>query len=258
MRAPLLALLLAGLPVAASGQQSFSDSDFSFSIDLPEGLVPVDEAGRAKLLGDAAAARNLPRAEAAGQPVIHRHIWLDQGSPYHRQVEIYLLDAPPPWNPLKPADFAEAIGPKQGLTVEAHELLKPPAFGLRVEGTFLREPDKVPMRKVILYLPDVFGKRHGLVMLQAQASDWNIVKDEFAAALASVRMPRAPPPPELVEKVRDEGAAGGGPGSRPGAAPAPAAPVEEPGDWSSLPVLGSFALAVVLLVHLLLSARTPR
>src|SRR5262245_48715892 len=126
MRALLLALLLAGLSAPAAGQQPFSDPDFGFSIDLPAGLEPLDEAARSKALG-VAAAHNVPREEAAGQPVNHQHLWIDGSSPYHRQVEIYLNDVPPPWNPLKAADFAEVMRRQQGLSVTSHEVLKPPA-----------------------------------------------------------------------------------------------------------------------------------
>ncbi len=258
MRAPLLALLLATLPPAAAGQQAFSDPDFGFSLQVPSGLVPLDEAGRRKILGDAEAARNVPRADAGGQPVHHRHFWLDQSSPYHRQVVVYLLDVPPPFDPGKPEEFAAAMR-KDGMTVVSQERLKPPAFGLRVEGTFLREQDEVPMHRVVVYLPDVFGRRHGIVTLQAQESDWSIVKDEFQATLASMQLVRTPPPPEVVESAQKAAAAAGGaaPGRPPGA-PASAPPAEDPGDWGSLPVLGSFVLAVAVLAHLLLSARTPR
>ncbi len=73
--------------------------------------------------------------------------------------------------------FADAMG-KQGLTVETHEALKAPVTGWRVEGTFAREPDKVLIRKTVLYLPDLIGKHYGLVTLQCNASDWSIVKDQ--------------------------------------------------------------------------------
>jgi hypothetical protein len=172
---------------------------------------------------------------------------------------------------------------KTGLTVEAHESMKPPVAGFRVEGTFLREPDKAQMRKTMLYLPDPLGKHYGLVTLQANASDWNIVKDEFLTALASVRMSRTAPSKEAGEAAhkggKPEGAAGKpeGAGKAGGKAPgqgkgggegagkaapleaATAAPKPEPeSHWGEVRVWGSFVLAAAVLAHLLLSGRAPR
>ena len=57
-----------------------------------------------------------------------------------------------------------------------------------------------------MYLPDLFGKHYGLVTLQCNASDWNIVKDEFLAALNSTRMQRAPPPKEVTDALKEKAA----------------------------------------------------
>jgi hypothetical protein len=272
MRAPILAVLLAALAPLAAAQEAFTDPDFGFQIKLPAGLKPVDEAGRLALLGgDAKAARNTSRAEAGADPVQHHFFWLDETSPYNRQVSVYLLDAAPPW---KPEAFGEAMA-KSGLTVESQEAMRPPVAGARVEGTFLREPDKVALRKTVLYLADPFGKRYGLVTLQANASDWSIVKDEFHAALESTRMARQAPPKSAVEAAKQGGkpgapgmAEGAGPkgagkgGKGPGKAtagdPAAAAQPAPEGRWGSLPVLGSLILAAAALAHLLLSGRSAR
>ena len=143
MRAAL-ALLLAVLPAAAQ-TADFSDADFGFSIKLPPGLTPVDEAGRTLMLGSAAEARNVPRAEADGKPITHHFYWVDQSTPYNRQAALFLLDSPPPYNPAKPEDFLKAMG-NEGLKIESHELIPPPVFGLRVEGTFQRQPDNATLR----------------------------------------------------------------------------------------------------------------
>ncbi|HEX5010208.1 MAG TPA: hypothetical protein VFY71_07390 [Planctomycetota bacterium] len=274
MRTPLLALLLAALPAAAQTTE-FSDADFGFSIKLPDGLRPVDEALLKQNAGGTGWSGNVPRSAADGKPIVHRYAWVDQSSPYARQAEFTLLDQPPPWNPAKPDEFVAAMT-GQGLHIDAHELIKPPIFGIRAEGTFTRSDGKA-MRKMILYLPDIFGKRYGMLSFQAFDSDWNIVKPEFTAAIESVQIQRADPPPEVVEAAREREAAKGGgapgepgqPGGPPGAhgpgggkgghgggaAAAKTPPPEPPTDWASLKVAGSFALAAALLVHLLLSGR---
>ena len=253
MRAARSALLLAALASAPSAQSTeFSDPDFGFSITLPPGLRAADEAARARVLGDAALARNVPRADAGDQPVLHYHFWTDASTPYNRQVAIYLLDVPPPF---KPDDFG-AILEKDGLQLVAQESVKA-AAGWLVEGTFLRPPDQVRLHKLALYLPDLFGKRHGMVTAQAFDSDWSIVKAEFRAAIESVRMQRAPPPEQVVQQMKEQAAAGGGPG-KPGPRPAGAAPALDPGDWGSLQVVGSFALAALALAHMVLSGRGAR
>ena len=272
MRAPLLALLLAALPAAAQTTE-FSDADFGFSIQLPDGLRAVDEALLKQNATGTAWSGNVPRSDADGKPIVHRYAWIDHSSPYARQVELTLLDQPPPWNPTKPDDFVAAMT-GQGLKIDAHEMIKPPIFALRVEGTFTR-PDGKVLRKTVLYLPDIFGKRYGMLSLQAFDTDWSIVKPEFTAAIGSLKMQRADPPPEVIEAAKEKeaaraGADAAGPGGPPGpmgpgggkgghgagagAAKAPPPP-EPPTDWASLKVAGSFALAAVLLVHLLLSGR---
>ncbi|MBM3984948.1 MAG: hypothetical protein FJ296_04540, partial [Planctomycetes bacterium] len=204
MRAAVTTLLLAALTAAPAAQGTpFSDPDFGFTMELPPGLQPADEAARARVLGNPELARNVPREQAGGQPLRHYHFWSDAGSPYNRQVAIYLLDLPPPF---KPDDFAASLE-QEGLQLVAQEMLKAQSAWL-VEGTFLRPTDQVRLHKYALYLPDLFGKRHGLVTLQAFDSDWGIVKSEFRAALESVRMERAAPPAEMQQQA----AGGGGPG----------------------------------------------
>lgn len=258
MRAALATLLLAALASAPAAQGTpFSDPDFGFSMLLPPGLQPADEAGRAKVLGDPELARNLSRAESGGQPLRHYHFWSDASTPYNRQAAIYLLDVPPPF---KPDDFAASLE-REGLQLVGQENLKS-VTGWLVEGTFLRPSDQVRLHKYALYLPDLFGKRHGLVTLQAFDSDWNIVKAEFRAALESVRMERAAPPPEVMQQMQQQGAGGGPgkPGPRPGggAGHAAGATAEPAGDWGSLEVAGSLVLAALALAHLLLSGRGAR
>ena len=125
-----LALLLAVLPAAAQ-TADFNDADFGFTIKLPAGLTPVDEAGRALILGGAEQARNVPRAEAGGKTVAHHYYWIDQSSPYNRQIAISLVDGAPA-DPTKPDEFLAAMA-KEGLNVEKHEVIPPPVFALRVQ-----------------------------------------------------------------------------------------------------------------------------
>src|SRR5262245_41182677 len=129
MRAPILALLLAALAPLGAAQEVFTDADFGFSMKLPAGLKAMDEKGRAALLGNEQAAKNTPRADAGTEPVQHHFFWIDEGSPYNRQVSVYLIDGAPPW---KPEAFPEAMA-KTGLTVESQEAMKPPVAGARVE-----------------------------------------------------------------------------------------------------------------------------
>jgi len=257
MRAALSVLLFALLAAAPAAQEAFSDPDFAFTMQVPAGLKAMDDAARARVLGSPEAARNVPRAEAAGQPLKHAWFWHDATSPYNRQLAIYLVDGPPP---CKPEDFGKLLQ-GEGLEVVAQESLKA-AAGMLVEGTFLREPDQVRMHKYALYVPDLFGKRHAVVTLQAYDADWKIVQPELRKAAESVRMERAPPPPEVLEQMKQRAAEGGAPGAAgarpvPPAGPGSAGP-QAPGDWGSLEVVGSLVLAGAALAHLLLAGRGPR
>ena len=267
MRAPILAVLLAVLAPLGAAQEAFADADFGFAMKLPAGLRAVDEQTRAALLGgNEKAAKNTPRAEAGTEPVQHHYFWVDETSPYNRQVSVYLIDGAPPW---RPEAFPEAMA-KGGLKVESQESMKPPVAGARVEGTFLREPDKVQLRKTVLYLPDPYGRRYGLVTLQANGADWSIVKDEFHVALESVRMLREPPPKDAAGKAgkpeagaaRPEGAPGGkGAGKAAKGQPVGPAVADAPepeSRWGDLRVVGSLVLAAAVLAHLLLSGRSAR
>lgn len=249
----LLLALLAAVPAAQVSE--FSDPDFGFTMQVPAGLQAMDETARARVLGSPEAARNAPRAEADGQPVRHAWFWFDTSTPYNRQLAIYLTDGPPPG---KPDEFGQLLV-KEGLTLVAEEPLKA-AGGWLVEGTFVREPDKLPLRKYALYVPDLFGNRHAVVTLQAFDADWKIVQAELRAAAESVRMERTPPPPEVLEQMRQRGGEGdpGKPGPRPAGPGAPATPKQDPGDWGSLEVVGSLVLAAAALAHLLLAGRGAR
>lgn len=245
MRAlPAACLALLCLLPAASGQEAFSDADFDFRMKLPVGMRSATDQEREVLLKlPPDQARNLPRSDAAGAALTHSYIWIDESTPYNRQIVLGLRDGAPPYrNPteLKNAQI------KEGLMIEADRLLPPPTSAAYVEGTFLREVDKVPMRRILLYVPDFGGKRYAVMTLQAFAADWDIVKPDFDAVVESVRM-------RLTSVDAARGAAGEGrQGGKGGGAKRQGA---DTNSWSSLPVAGSLVLAAVIVGSLVLGRR---
>ena len=140
------------------------------------------------------------------------------------------------WPSTKPASTPEtASGP-----------MAPPVDGLRVVGSFARQPDNVMIRKTILYLPDFAGEHYATVNMQAYESDWPIVEPQFEAALQSVRFRRTP---------MAQGGARPGPGATAGAS---GASTNDPGSWGSLPVAGTLLLAFAMLAHLFMGGRATR
>jgi hypothetical protein len=241
VRVQLCSILIAALwaPTLAA-QQVFTDPDFGITMQIPSGMRQATAEELARLLRvSPEEAANVPRAEADGQPVHHSYVWLDETTPYNRQISIALGDGEPPFKTPKQLTEAQTIA---GLTLEKEEIMPPPVNALRMEGTFLREPDQVPMRRLILYAPDFAGQRFGIVTMQAFAGDWPIVIGEFDAAIQSLRFVRTTPPPTA-------------PTAATGRTDAPASPVDS-GDWGSLEVLGSLALAAVLLGSLMLGGRS--
>jgi hypothetical protein len=229
-----LSWLLCLAPAAVAQLESFSDPDFEFRASLPVGMRAATEAERAALLKlSPDAARNLPRGDAAGAPISHSYIWVDESTPYNRQIGLGLYDGLPPFrNPTE----LKASQVKSGLTVEVEKLLAQPTNAAYLEGTFLREVDQVPLRRILIYVPDFGGKRYAVMTLQAFAADWEIVRPEFDAVVESMKMKLTP---QVVTGAKR--------------APAPKRASENP--WATLEVTGSLLLAAVVVGSLVLGRR---
>jgi len=258
MRAPILLLVLGllGATSALRAQTAFADPDFGFKMSLPDGLHEVTASERAMVMKTTEeAARNVPRAEAGeGARLTHRYIWVDRSSPYNRQMDVTLVDGPPPY--LKPEELVEAFS-RSGLKVDVTEPVKAPVGGLRIEGSFVNQSG-VPMRKTVVYVPD--RAKYAMVNLQSFAGDWAIVQPEFLQSILSIRLDKATPPAGAVDgpATGKGGKARAGPGGGKGPQSAAENAAGKPIDWLSLPITGSLVLAALLLAHLLLGARGAR
>ena len=244
---PAACLWLLCLLPSAVGQEAFSDPDFDFRMQLPVGMRAATEEERAAMLKfSPEQARNVPRGEAAGAPITHSYIWVDQTTPYNRQISLGLYDGLPPFK--SPTELKNSQI-KLGLAVEVGpNLLPQPPNTVYIEGTFLGDVDKTLLRRILLYIPDFAAKRYAVMTLQAFAADWDIVKSDFDATVASVRMKLTKQ--EVGHVPPGDGKAAG----RAGGARREGAPVES---WSSLPVAGSLVLAAVVVGSLVLGRRKP-
>jgi hypothetical protein len=240
-------LLLAGLSPVAPAQDTFQDPDFGASMTIPFGMREITAEERARVTGvSVEEARNMARGESPTGKVSHAYIWIDEHGPYNRQISLHLYDNPPPFR--SPAQLKEAHE-QEGMAVDYEEILPPPLNGVRIEGTFLRKPDNVAMRRSVVYVPDVPRERFALLSIQAYAGDWDIVKPELL---------------KVVQSLKLEGIRMGGQSPRPPAggrnpnANANAAPADDgsAGDWGRLEVVGSLLLAAILLGSLVLGGRT--
>jgi hypothetical protein len=247
MRAfPLIVLVLAALAPAAGAQDTITDTEFGFSMQLPNGMRELTEVERGVALGiPPEQASNPTRASAPEGLVSHYYMWIDETSPYNRQIGIILRDGAPPFT--RPDAMFEATA-RSGLQIDqtASGPMPPPIDGLRVVGDFARPQDGVMIRKTILYLPDFAGEHYATVNLQAYQADWPIVEPEFEAVLNSVRFRRTPMTP---------GGARPGPGATAGSG---GESTSDPGSWGSLPVGGTLILAFALLAHLFMGGRATR
>jgi|KBSSwiStaDraftv2_1062776.scaffolds.fasta_scaffold1019075_1 hypothetical protein len=249
MRAlPAACLWLLGLIPAAAAQEQFVDADFDFRAQLPVGMRAASDEERAavfKLEPDKA--RNLPRGEAAGAAISHSYIWLDQTTPYNRQVSVALSDGLPPFK--SPTELKNSQV-QQGLSVEVGpNLLQQPQNAVYVEGTFQLGVEKTPMRRILLYIPDFGAKRYAVMTLQAFAADWPIVKPDFDKVVASVRM-------KLTKQEIGRAPLAGGKGAgKAGSSAGRRGP--DTNSWSSLPVAGSLLLAAVVIGSLAFGRRKP-
>ena len=246
MRAlPAASLWLLCLLPAAAAQEAFTDADFDFRVKLPVGMRAATDEERAVLLRlEPDKVRNVSRGEAAGAPVTHSYIWIDETTPYNRTIMLALKDEIPPFK--NPTELKNSQV-KEGLTIEVEKLLPQPPNTAYVEGTFLREVDKTPMRRILLYIPDFAARRYAVMTMQAFAADWDIVKPDFDALIASLKMKIT-----KLEPGRAPAAAGRG------AAPQGAGRVgPDTNAWSSLPVAGSLLLAAVVIGSLVFGRRKP-
>jgi hypothetical protein len=243
-------LWLLGLLPAAAAQESFTDADFDFRAKLPVGMRAASDEERAALFKlEPDKARNVPRGEAAGAAVAHTYIWIDDTTPYNRQIFLALSDGLPPFK--SPTELKNSQV-KEGLSVDVEKLLPQPPNTAYIEGTFLRDVDKLPMRRILLYIPDFGAKRYAIMTLQAFAADWDIVKPDFDEVVANVRM-------KLTKQDVGRAPIAGGKGGGKGAGKAGGAGRRGPdtNSWSSLPVAGSLLLAAIVIGSLAFGRRKP-
>jgi len=241
-------MILAGLAPLAPAQD-FQDPDFGASMTLPVGMREVTAEERARQAGTSVEeVRNIPRGESSTGKVTHVYIWIDEATPYNRQISLHLYDAPPPYRTPEQLKTAHE---QEGMVIDFEEMVPPPLNGVRIEGTFLRQPDNVPMRRSVVYVPDLVRERFALLSIQAFAGDWDIVKPELLKVVQSLNL----------EGIRMGVGSTRGP---PGAAGMPAGLANSTGtpeaasDWGSLEVAGSLLLAAILLGSLILGGRaTP-
>ena len=246
MRAlPAASLWLLCLLPAAGAQEAFTDADFDFRVNLPVGMrAATDDERQALLRLEPDKVRNVPRGEAAGAPVSHSYIWIDETTPYNRFIMLALNDGLPPFkNPteLKNSQI------KEGVTIAEEKLLPQPPNTAYVEGTFLSGVEKTPMRRILLYIPDFAARRYAVMTMQAFAADWDIVKPDFDALISSLRMKLT-----KLEPGRAPAAAGRGPVPQGAGRMGP-----DTNAWASLPVAGSLLLAAVVIGSLVFGRRKP-
>jgi hypothetical protein len=237
-------LLLTGLSAAGLAQE-FKDPDFGASMTLPVGMREVTAEERAMMTGITVdEARNIPRGESPTGKVTHVYVWIDEGTLYNRQVSLHLYDAPPPF---RSPDQLKAAHEQEGMSIDFEEIIPPPLNGVRIEGTFRREPDNVLMRRTVVYVPDLQRERFALLSIQAFDGDWNIVKPELLKVVQTLKL----------EGIRmgAGGAARRPPGQgMPGVGKAAKAG-DAPQDWGRLEVAGSLVLAAIVLGSLILGGR---
>lgn len=243
---PVACLWLLSLLPAAAAQESFADADFDFRAKLPVGMRAASDEERAALFKlEPDKARNLPRGEAAGAAISHTYIWIDQTTPYNRQVFLALSDGMPPFK--SPTELKNSQV-KEGLTVDVEKILPQPPNTAYIEGTFQREVDRVPMRRILLYIPDFGAKRYAVMTLQAYAADWDIVKADFDEVVSSVRMKLTKQEVGRTPIAGGQGAGKGGSAGRRG---------PDTNSWSSLPVAGSMLVAAIVIGSLAFGRRKP-
>ena len=228
-----LALLLASAGTA-SAQETFSDNDFFFEMQLPPGLVQLSDEQRAAFLGvPVVQIANRPRGDSKTATLSHDYVWIDPpgADERHRQVEVNLMDQSK-W--LGEQHFVAWLE-SGGLTVTRQDTIPRPVGPAKlVEGTFVNAEGR-ELTQITVYLPRLRG--YGLVRFQCDSEDFPLVEPEFRASLESIRLrlPIAPPPGtpnphDVVERA-----------VRPGA---------ESGGWGKYQVWGSFLLAGLLLAAL--------
>jgi len=237
-------LCLTLLATVLNAQESFTDADFEFSFNPPEGLVALEEAELRSFMGlPDAYALNAPLTEDMAVDLVHKYYWRDTAG-LGREIRLDIGYSPKGLPFVRPEDFADAMSAEGDLTIETKEPLKPPHPGFTLTGTALR-PDGVELRRLVAYF--ILGKdRYAFLTLTSPSSRWDSNLGALSAALDSVAFP---PPSEGPGGAA--GAAGpGAPKAPQGSQAAPGASGTADDDWSSLEVTGSLVLAVVLMMGL--------
>jgi len=244
MRALLCLALLTPLLVA---QTTFEDPAFGFHLEVPEGLVQVEEADLRAFLGlPDEVDLDGPADPERPDSLMHQFLWRDaQGM--GREMKLVLAKDPRGLPFTDPADFVKVVTSEMGLTVDKQDQVNQPLPRFMVEGTRTRAADGAVMRMREAYL--ILGKgSFGILYVQGLEADWPALDAPFQAVFDTLRYP-----PPKMEGGQRGGAAGGGamgPGQPAGLAASGTAAASASESWGSLEVTGSLVLAVLLLMSL--------
>ncbi len=246
VRSLMLAVALAS---TATGQDSFRDADFEFSMAIPSGMVVATPEELSLASGRPAQEfGNTPRAETGNGQAVHTWVLRDTTG-REREVNIHIADGALPFG--SPEQFESAVGGKMGVTIDVREPLRPPEYpaGMRLEGERSRADGEL-LRQTDAYLP--MGNsppRYAIVRAHCLAGDWPLLWPEFDTMLRSIEYPQA------KEGARGTGGGQGKPGKRRAGAPGQEFVPDE--SWESLQVTGSLALAGMLIMGLFVGGRSP-
>jgi hypothetical protein len=240
MRAILLLALLAPSVLA---QESFSDADYEFSMQIPPGMALTTAEEMAAVTGQPVESFQIvSRADSETGKVVHQYHWRD-ATGRGRDIDLKLIDDNFPFG--SPDQFEQAIREQAGVDVDTRISLGEPEYnqpGSRMEGTRTNSMGLL-LRQMDAVFPIKFDPpRYALIRMHCLEGDWKLFVDEFEAVLKSVKS-AAPKPPS--------GAGGGPQGRRKGKA--------EQGSeerWDTLEVTGSLALAAMLLMTLFVGGRS--
>ncbi len=235
----------------------FTDTEYRFSFEPPVRVRQLPDEERARLLGvPLEKERNIPRDAwaVAGEPFRHNHLWLDE-STYGRSIKLLLLDSLP-WR--SPEEFMSMVDPGAAAGTRPRDLPEPIGPGLIHETTF--ESNGRLVRKQTVYLLDLGDQRSALISMQAFDDDWVVVKPQFEQSLQTIKWQRGELPEDYKAMRQAAGAPlgpglGGGPGARRAGAGRADLASMDPEAWMETEVLGSFVLAAVALLALLLGGK---
>lgn len=249
MRALLCLALLTPLLAA---QTTFQDPAFSFSVEVPEGLVQVEEDALREFLGMAEG------VDLDGEPnpdtpdeLMHQYLWRD-GQGRSREMKLVLQKTPLGLPFTNPEDFAKVVTVEMGVTVDKRSQVDQPLPRIIVEGTRTRSSDGAVLRMRQAYL--ILGQSSfGILSLQGLEADWDALDAPYQRVFESLQYP----PPKMGGGGR-KGAPGATGPAQPGTATDPdqGRSASSTESWGTLEVTGSLVLAVLLVMSLLFAGKS--